>query len=276
LQTSVAEAAVDKVGKHRGIELRPLRSRLRVLYHGHSPGAVRFQRFVLLVDLAIILFFIVAPALRERSNTAYLWFDFAVAVILLLDIAARGLAATDTLRWLRQLTTVVDLFILATLLFPTWLANFGFLRILRLWTLSRSGFLWRPLRKRHLSAWEDIGAAVINLLTFLFVVAGFIFTFFAAEGSGIEGYVDALYYTVTAVTTTGFGDITLPGTAGKLTAIVVMIIGISLFVRLAQSLFRPHKVHFPCPKCGLSRHDPDAVHCKACGTVLNIPDEGAS
>jgi hypothetical protein len=22
------------------------------------------------------------------------------------------------------------------------------------------------------------------------------------------------------------------------------------------------------------RHDPDAVHCKACGTVLNIPDEG--
>jgi voltage-gated potassium channel len=22
------------------------------------------------------------------------------------------------------------------------------------------------------------------------------------------------------------------------------------------------------------RHDVDAVHCKACGTVLNIPDEG--
>jgi voltage-gated potassium channel len=24
----------------------------------------------------------------------------------------------------------------------------------------------------------------------------------------------------------------------------------------------------------LQRHDSDAVHCKACGTVLNIPDEG--
>jgi hypothetical protein len=25
------------------------------------------------------------------------------------------------------------------------------------------------------------------------------------------------------------------------------------------------------PTCGLQRHDSDAVHCKACGTVLNIP-----
>jgi voltage-gated potassium channel len=274
LQGSSA-TAVDQIDAPRKSDLQRLRDKLRVLYHGQSPAAVRFQRFVLLVDLAIIAFFILAPALRERSNTAYLWLDFAIAALLLLDIAARGLAATDTVRWLRQPTTVVDLFILSTLLFPAWLANFGFLRILRLWTLSRSGFLWRPLRKRHLEAWEDIGRAVINLVTFLFVVAGFIFTFFAAEGSGIEGYVDALYYTVTAVTTTGFGDITLPGTAGKLTAIVVMIIGISLFVRLAQSLFRPHKVHFPCPNCGLTRHDADAVHCKACGNVLNIPDEGA-
>jgi voltage-gated potassium channel len=40
-------------------------------------------------------------------------------------------------------------------------------------------------------------------------------------------------------------------------------------------LFRPPKVRFPCPACGLQRHDSDAVHCKACGTRLAIPDEGA-
>ena len=57
-------------------------------------------------------------------------------------------------------------------------------------------------------------------------------------------------------------------------SIVVMIVGITLFVRLAQSIFRPAKVNFPCPQCGLRRHDPDAVHCKACCHLLNIPDEG--
>ena len=76
------------------------------------------------------------------------------------------------------------------------------------------------------------------------------------------------------MTTTGFGDIALPGMAGKLTSIVTMIVGISLFVRLAQAIFRPDKVFFRCPHCGLQRHEPDAVHCKACGHLLNIPDEG--
>ena len=252
--------------------LQKLRSDLRLLYHGHSRTAVNFQRAVLIVDLAIIAFFIATPLLRDMPS--FLWIDAAVAALLLADIAARGLATTDLWRWLRQPTTIVDLVILVTLLFPAWLANYGFLRVLRLWTLSRSGFLWRPLKKRGLAQWEETARAVVNLVTFLFVVAGFIFTFFARRDSGIDGYIDALYFTVTSVTTTGYGDIILPGAWGKVVSIFVMIIGISLFVRLAQAIFRPNKVVFPCPQCGLQRHEPDAVHCKACGHILNIPDEG--
>jgi voltage-gated potassium channel len=56
---------------------------------------------------------------------------------------------------------------------------------------------------------------------------------------------------------------------------MIMIFGVTLFLRLVQVLLRPDKVRFPCPVCALQRHDRDAVHCKACGTVLNIPDEGA-
>ena len=60
----------------------------------------------------------------------------------------------------------------------------------------------------------------------------------------------------------------------RLTSLVVMICGVTLFLRVVLVLFRPHKVRQPCPTCGLQRHEPDAVHCKACGTTLNIPDEG--
>jgi voltage-gated potassium channel len=245
---------------------------LRLLYHGHSSGALRFQFGVLVVDLITIAFFIATPTIRDRQF--FLWVDYAVAFILLIDMVARGLAARDPVRWARQPTTLVDVFVLVTLLFPAWLANFGFLRILRLWTLSRSGVLWRPLKGFGLDQYQESGQAVVNLITFLFLLSGFVLTFFYNDEAGIAGYVDALYFTVATVTTTGFGDVTLPGTAGKLTSIVAMIVGITLFVRLAQSVFRPHKVSFPCPQCGLSRHEPDAVHCKACGHVLNIPDEG--
>jgi voltage-gated potassium channel len=249
-----------------------LRSTLRHLYHGRSRTALNFQFAVLVVDLAIIAFFIIAPVWKERPS--FLWLDYTVAAILLADIVVRGLSARDVGRWLRQLTTIIDLLILATLLAPTLLANLGFLRILRLWTLSRSGFLWRPLRRRGFSRYEEIAQAVVNVVTFLFVVSGFIYTFFAGQNEGIEGYLDALYFTVSTVTTTGFGDVTLEGSWGRIVSIVTMFAGITLFVRLAQALFRPTKVNFPCPQCGLIRHDPDAVHCKACGHLLNIPDEG--
>lgn len=251
-----------------------LRSTLRLLYHSQSPGAQRFQFAVLVVDLAIIAFFIATPLLR--NNDSFLWIDYSIAALLLADLVARALASTDVLRWLRQMPVIVDIFILATLLAPAWLVNLGFLRILRLWTLTRTGTFWRPLRKRGLGLYQESIQAVINLLVFLFVVTGFVYTAFANRGTDadIDGYVDALYFTVTAVTTTGFGDIVLPGTGGKLASIAIMIVGISLFVRLAQAIFRPTKVHFTCPQCGLQKHEPDAVHCKACGQLLNIPDDG--
>lgn len=249
-----------------------VRSTLRLLYHGQSPKALRFQFAVLIVDLAIIAFFIVAPIWKDRPS--FLWLDYTVAALLLADFIARALATNDLGRWLRQPTTIIDILILVTLLAPTWFANLGFLRVLRLWTLSKSGFLWRPLRRRGLGRWEEATHAVINLLTFLFIVTGVIYTFFARQTEGIDSYLDALYFTVSTVTTTGFGDITLEGNWGRIVSIVSMIVGITLFVRLAQAVFRPHKVQYPCPQCGLSRHEPDAVHCKACGHLLNIPDEG--
>ncbi|UYO00139.1 MAG: ion transporter [Devosia sp.] len=268
-----SKQAVDDAAEEPRGRLERVREKLRLLYHSQSPKALRFQATILIVDLAIIAFFIASPLLKDTSS--FLWIDYSIAAILVLDLAARGLASTHPLRWLRQLPVIVDVFILVTLLAPTWFFNLGFLRILRLWTMTRSSLFWRPLDRRGFGEYRQTVQAVINLLVFLFVVTGFVYTAFSYRGEGIDGYVDALYFTVATMTTTGFGDIVLPGTFGKLVSIVVMIFGISLFVRLAQLIFRPAKVTFPCPQCGLHKHEPDAVHCKACGHILAIPDEGA-
>ncbi|MBB3936273.1 potassium channel family protein [Aureimonas phyllosphaerae] len=248
------------------------RRRLDFLYHADHPTAVRFQGWIAIVDLVVIAFFVMAPVLEEKRY--FLWLDYSLAALLLLDFSARALAAPSLKAWARRPVIWVDALILLTLLLPAMFFNVGFLRILRLWTLSRKDVLWRPLRRRGWQKWEEAGRAVINLLTCLFLATGFIYTAFVREGSGIEGYIDALYFTVATMTTTGFGDVTLPGPAGKLTSVVIMIVGISLFVRLAQTVFRPYKVFFRCPACALERHEPDAVHCKACGHILAIPDAG--
>jgi len=250
-----------------------LRARLRALYHGKSPGAVRFRYAVLAIDVLLIAFFIAAPFLRDM-NVVFLTLDYFVALVLAADIVARTLARTSMRALLRQPVIWIDLFVLTTLLFPLWLFNLAFLRVLRLWSLVHSDFFWETVGRRYDDTrWEEVGKTVATLVTFVFVATGFVYASFALVHPGITGYVDALYFTMTALTTTGFGDIVLPGAWGKLLTIVIMVSGITLFVRLVQTLIRPYKVRFECPSCGLLRHDPDAVHCKACGELLNIPNE---
>ncbi len=109
------------------------------------------------------------------------------------------------------------------------------------------------------------------MVVFVFTMTGIVYATQHNTNPAIQTPIDALYFTVTSLTTTGYGDITLPGPTGLLLSVFVMICGVTLFFRLAQVVFRPYKVRFPCDACGLQRHEPDAVHCKACGNLLNIP-----
>lgn len=266
----MTDRAAEDVGRRR--RLPRLRVRLRELYHGKSAGAVRFRLWVIAIDVLLIGFFIAAPFLRDTP--AYLVVDYAIAFVVAVDLAARALADTSLKAFFRRFSAWVDLFVLLTLLFPLWLFNFAFLRVLRLWSLVHSEIFWATVARRYDDTRvEEVSKTLATLITYVFVVTGFVYASFARDHPGIQGYVDALYFTVTAITTTGFGDITLPGSWGKLLTIAIMISGITLFVRLAQALMRPDKVRFLCPTCGLMRHDPDAVHCKACGELLNIPNE---
>ena len=249
-----------------------LRARLRYLYHGSQPPAVRFRMTVIAVDFAIIAFFLASPILKNMGWAFYA-LDDLVAALLAADLAARAYAYSDVKDWLKRPIVWLDLFILATLLFPAWLFNLGFLRMLRLWTVLNSDFFWRTVGRRFDDTRvEAIVRALASLVTFVFVTTGFVYATFLGH-DGIAGYVDALYFTVATLTTTGFGDITLPGSVGKLLSIAIMLVGITLFLRLAQALIKPHKVRYPCQVCGLQTHDQDAVHCKACGNLLCIVDE---
>jgi voltage-gated potassium channel len=251
---------------------RRFRARLRGLYHGRSPEAVRFRLTVLIIDLLLIVFFVAAPLMRPTPY--FLAIDYVVAFVLTLDILGRALAFGSFRAWIRRPIVWLDLFVLTTLLFPQLLYNLAFLRVVRLWTLVHSDFFWATIGRRFDDTRvEDIARAASTLATFVFVVTGFVYTSFAGRHVGVDGYVDALYFTVTTLTTTGYGDVTLPGTWGKLISIVTMISGITLFLRLAQAVVRPNKVRFTCPTCGLMSHDRDAVYCKACGTQLNIPND---
>jgi voltage-gated potassium channel len=247
---------------------------LRRLYMGDTPKAHRFRYGLLTFDIITILF-VMTTSFLPRSQTVEV-IDVAIGLVLLADMAARFIISMSKLRHLLHPATLVDIVAVISFLAPVTGEGGAFLRIFRTLRLFQSYQVLAQLRNdsRFFARNEDVILAVTNLCVFVFVMTGIVYETQHRTNANISNYADALYFTVTALTTTGFGDITLPGTTGRLISVVIMISGVTLFLRLAQVLFRPEKVRFPCPACGLQRHEPDAVHCKACGVVLNIPDEG--
>jgi len=251
-----------------------LKVTLYKLYNGQSSNAVRFSYGMLLFDVLTILFFIVSSMLPP--SPWYLIADVIIGIIVFLDFLARFWLARRKLRYLTRMTTIADIIVIFSLLAPAFLGSFIFLRVLRALRLLRSYHVLKDLRKRYafFRQREEIVESVLNLIVFLFIITALVYVLQVKTNPGINNYVDALYFTVATLTTTGFGDVTLQGQSGHLLAVVMMVVGITLFLRLVQSIFKPVKVKYRCPKCGLNRHDTDAVHCKHCGKILNIETEG--
>lgn len=251
-----------------------IRDELRHLYHGHDARARTFRFAILAFDVGTIIFFVASSLSRDEP-----WIytvDAIIAVFIIADLAARFWIETSRSRLLSEFSTWADFVVIVTLLLPAFLESFLFLRVLRALRLLRSYRVLADLRTESsfFRRNEEVIQSSVNLIVFVFVMTALVYVFQISTNPKITNYIDALYFTVTALTTTGFGDITLEGTSGRLLSIAILLIGVALFLRLVQTIFRPPHVNYECPDCGLKRHDTDAVHCKHCGRLLHIGTEG--
>lgn len=244
---------------------------LRELYHGDSGTAHRYRYGLLAFDVLMIGFIVVSSFFHGVFAVEVM--DAAFGVVVLVETAARISASPHRWRELLHIGTIIDLVVVASLLAPITGENLAFLRVLRVLRLLRSYRVIRRLRQDvpFFRRNQDSILAAVNLLLFIFVMTALVFETQIDRNPHIHNFADALYFTVTTLTTTGFGDITLPGTEGRLLSVAIMIFGVSLFLRLIQVLFRPTRESWRCPGCGLTKHEADAIHCRHCGTLLNRP-----
>lgn len=262
------------MGNSRTRRTARLQRQAEWLYAGVGRGPTLFRYGLLTFDLVTISFFIISSFWDESPGLLAL--DGAIGLILAADLVTRIWIAKSRRRFLTEPATIADIVVIASLFSAAIIGNFAFLRVLRALRLLRSYHVLRDLR--HRSALfrrnEDVFQSVLNLAVFVFVVTALVYVLQAGSNPAIHNYIDALYFTVTTLTTTGFGDVILTGNTGRLLSILIMVFGVALFLRLVQTIFRPQKVHYTCPDCGLKLHDPDAVHCKHCGRVIRIVTEG--
>ena len=254
---------------------RSARDRIRLLYDGRSKRATRFRYGLLVFDAASIVFFIATATLP--LTPALITADALIATLIFGDFICRFWVAENKLRHLRQIYVLVDLAVLVSLIAAPFLGQqFAVLRLLRALRLVHSYHLLKDLRRdmRFFRLHEDAITAAVNLLVFIFVMTALVLVLRGGQEPGLHTYLDALYFTVTTLTTTGFGDITMTTEGGRVLAVVIMVFGVGLFLSLARAIFTPAKVRHKCPECGLLKHDPDALHCKHCGLELKIETNG--
>lgn len=253
-----------------------MRALVAELYTGEGPVARAYGYFLLAFDAAMIVY-VIASSFFVGAGVIEI-VDVVLGVFIVFDFAAR--IAVSRHRWhlLMSPAGLADVVVIFSLMAPIAGEGFAFLRVVRTLRLLRSYHLLKqlhrdfPFFRRH----QALLFAAINLGVFIFVTTALVFETQHGTNPQIRNYTDALYFTVTTLTTTGFGDITLSGSGGRLIAVAIMIFGVSLFLRLIQVIFRPPRVEHECPDCGLSRHEPDAVHCRHCGHLLHIRTEGMS
>lgn len=254
----------------------PHRATLDEFYNGNTPRAERFRYGLLAFDVALFAYLIFISFMPKASFIP--WVDALCALVIAADFLARFRLKGFRPRYLLTFDGMLDLAILASFALTYVGQHLAFLRAIRFLRLVHSKPTRRQLNKhfRFFGENEEIIIAILDLSVFIYVTTALIYETQYRINKNINDYSDALYFTISTLTTTGFGDITLKGDGGHLLSVCVMIFGVSLFIRMVQAIFRAHKVRHMCPQCGLQYHDRDAVHCKACGIVLCIKDDGVS
>lgn len=247
------------------------------LYEGHGRAPFFFRWAMLVFDFVTIAYFLWAPF--EQRGRTHVAVDYAIGGVIAFDLLARFYIARHKWNFAFRFLNIADLVVVITMFAPLLVSNFAFLRVLRAVRAIRAFTFMRrvkgltPFFQRH----EKVIDKVTNLVVFVFIMAALVYATQVGVNDGIHTYLDALYFTVTSLTTTGYGDVLLIGPYGRLLAIVIMALGLTLFLQLLRAIVEPRdKVEYECESCGLLMHERDAVHCKHCGRVIHIETRGFS
>jgi voltage-gated potassium channel len=95
------------------------------------------------------------------------------------------------------------------------------------------------------------------------------------QKNGFENIFKSIYWAVVTLTTVGYGDVVPATVLGQFIASIVMIMGYGIIavptgIVTSSLLNNKNKVStLNCRSCSKEGHEPDAVHCKFCGAILN-------
>lgn len=236
-----------------------------------------------LILLSCAVFVIQTYPIDPQIQSILTNIDLLILVVFTIEYLARCWSADNFSKYFFSFFGFIDLISILPL-FLGWI-DISFLRVFRWFRILRIVRFWKIEKRLLPIATEDSIVFIrifLTLFTLIFVYAGLIYQVeHQINSDRLENFFDAFYFVVVTMTTVGYGDVTPLSQPGRFMTVLMIFTGV-LFIPwqlselIGQVVKTSSLVETECSNCKLSRHDPDAVFCKQCGTKLGIEKRSLS
>lgn len=257
----------------------------RVIFEADTTSGKLFDVALLLVILISIVIVSLesVESINQRHDHLLRGLEWAITVMFTVEYLLRLYCTKHSKKYATSFYGVIDL----VAILPTYLSLFipgaqGLLviRSLRLLRVFRVFKL-----NRYMGEAQTLGYAIrrsqrrIVIFLFSVTVLGFISGAFMylIEGPerGFTSIPQSVYWAITTITGTGYGDAVPTSAMGKALAVMIMVLGYSLIIVptgiLSSELMNTKQVSTrACQTCSKEGHDLEAAHCKHCGATLSL------
>ena len=248
----------------------------RLLQDVETPSG-RYTSYVLYVLNVLFLLLYVAGTYEsfEPYNQGLILVEFCLAVLFLFEYLSRLDYAEDTRQEAKNFYSIADLLAILPALLIVFipivgqLAFFRSVQVLRVLRFIRFGRENDTFFSYKLSSKQVV---IAELLTLIFVMlnlhAGVIYGLESGVNEDFNNYGDTLYYSVVALTTTGFGNNVPVTTAGKMATSLGLVAAVTLVPWLVVRARNKGELDTECRRCKTSNHHDGANYCWKCGKKL--------
>lgn len=241
---------------------------------------------IIFMNLLVCAIFVIDTYNISPEMSAFLGrLDIVAVAFFIAEYIARLYGAPNRHKQLVDIYSVIDLLAILPTLLQLASPIFGltldiaFVKTIRVLKVFRIFRFLRFLTDPHFFFGSvslevlKVARLATTILIIFFISSGLFFYVESPVNDQVRNFGDAFYFTVVALTTVGFGDITPVTDAGKWVTVLMILSGIILIPWEASQIVKEwilisKKTNVLCPQCGLSEHEIDADYCKRCGHYL--------
>lgn len=280
VQDARAEASLDR-------PLAGWRLALYTIIFEADTRAGRYFDIGLIVAILISVLVVMLDSMASFNSshgTLLTWAEYGLTAIFTLEYLARLVCVRRPWRYARSFFGIVDLLTVLpsylTLFFPELyvLVDVRVLRLLRVFRVFKMTAYLQEFSNLALALRASSRKILVFLCVVLMVVVIMGTVMYLVEGP-VHGYTSipiSIYWTITPLTTVGFGDITPKTDLGRLIASMMMLLGWGVLavptgIVTAEMSAQRRSVKpttRSCHECLTEGHASEALYCLHCGARL--------